>query len=377
MPNILLFANRDNNETENKLLQNTTINPSVSTLYKDGFLTLEKDEEGGGRVMVIYTNVIDGSVSIVTLSVPMSGTYRLEADVSGLDSFGLVDTKNSTVYFYSSVGAQPVQLKRKVAPVSSKDGVECTLRDKQMACYYGVVTEPDIGSDTTREQQDVRAKNKGSLGGIDMYDFASRTVLSYASGGSPLQKICTSSNGRLYALSGRSILVAPSQTKENETVQFSILANDATQLICGDRLIYSSEKSLFDLSDTSSHLVFYEPRMRLSTLQASNKKVLFNIFLDGAESDRVPHTYSLDESSLTGRRLERVLPYTTKSSDLFLEFDYTKKVIYIKPVVSVVSDHELNKTIVDQTSLNEVKQKIEDKLRRDGLLDIYRVVYSF
>lgn len=377
--NILLYADHTNNEIDNKL-SGVNIEPSNSTPYQNGLLSLHAGDgdESDGSYSAVYTNIETGVVTSQVLPISATSEVRFTPDVGGGTGFSVIDTTTGRVYYFETLGSKSVELKKTVSYNSSKDGVSCSLKNKKLICYYGVTTESNIGASTTKEQDTIRGKRGGTLGEIDIYDFAKKITTTLESGPRPIQKICFANDGRIYTLSDSLILVSPLGLVNNQRVNFTVAANDADQLVCGNEVIYSANKLLYKLSGIFSHLVFYEPRMRISTLQGYGDNIIFNTFLDTNDSDDISHTYTLNSSTKANSpRPEEILPYTTNSSDLFLEIDYNNDTIFIKPVISVVSDREKNETIIDQNLLSITKKEIEQRLKDDGLLSKYKIVYVF
>lgn len=374
---VALFANRTSGELDNTILPDIQIKPLESHPYRDGILSIiGADEDDESSYSLVYTNVVTRETSIIPTTIKQGNSVKLEVDETGSSAFSIINTTNATVRYYQDLTSDYIQLKRSAAFNPNKDSVSCSLKQQVMACYYGVTTEPDIGSDTTREQQSLRRERGGSLGTVEYYNFSTKTTSSRPSGEKPLQTICSTSNGWLYALSGNTVLVASPNTESNKTIHFDSVANDATQLTCGQKAIYSTSKSLYTLTMNSAFLAFNEGRMRLSTIQSQGSTVIFNVYLEEDDSDGVAHTYTLNNTSLRTVRPERTLPYSAVSDSLILDMDYSDDTIYIKPAISVISDHAAGETIVDQELLLKTKQSIEDRLRQDGLLDKYKVVYS-
>lgn len=122
-------------------------------------------------------------------------------------------------------------------------------------------------------------------------------------------------------------------------------------------------------------------RFSVSNVQTQfNGDIIFNTFIDGTEdqpAQNTLHTYAInDDQPLedTTKRLEHILPYNTTGLPI-LENDYDSQFIYIRPQVSVTSDHNTGKMIVDQDSLKAAKEKIEQQLRKDNILERLKIVY--
>jgi hypothetical protein len=164
--------------------------------------------------------------------------------------------------------------------------------------------------------------------------------------------------------------------------EVSLLDSGVRSLNCsGSTVAYSKQHDIFEVKGFSSYLLFSLDRFSMSNVTTQGDgTILFDAYIASSDtqvSDNKLHTYAVNSDKPikdVSTRLENILPYSTVGLPLY-NIDYDSQAIYISPQLSVISDHQTGQTIIDEDALNKTKATIEDKLKKDGILNRLKLVY--
>lgn len=354
---VFTFANKKIGQFENPVLP-TTLNPDrdATEPYGDGVLSLMSLND---RAVLEYTNIQTSDIKQRQLPYDDVDSVKLFTH-SSTDSIVIVNNSAHELLFYSSLDAEPTKY-------SVSDFIlygTCGVAESRFTC---ATTEPAKSDD--KDSHGAENEETADHSRIVSFDTATKKQDSIKINGT-IEKICLTDDGTYYRGTDDVLRFIRRSESSSSAIHSSIVSMHCTN----DTVVYNDSSSLYRLASGTSQLLLRQDRLVLSKTYANSKSTLINTFVRSDESATL-HTFDVTDEPLKTDRVETILPYEIPGDLPIFEMDYDDDTIYIKPFTSISTNKSLGTTTVDQEALNTTKQIIEDKLRKDGILDRFKLTY--
>lgn len=356
---IFAFADKKAGQYENSVLSTTlNANRSDTLQYGDGILSLI---ELGGKWAVEYVNVATSDIRQRQFNYDTNDSVKIYANAS-TDAVLVVNSTSGDILHYSSLDTEP----KKYTVPESVSYSTCGVFDSRFACAASELAESEAQDSHSEEHSDTVEHAR-----IIMFDIETKKQTDVEIKSS-VNTICLNEDGLYFKDADQVMKTIPISENQFFTVSGSVVSMSCSK----NSLVYGSGSSFYQLTNGVSQALFAVDRFNISSTHTKGDITAFTTFIDGDEQATL-HTYLVSDKLLTERRSEVVLPYEIPGDLPIFEMDYDDDTIYIKPHASITSDKTLGVTSVDVEALNSTKQTIEDRLRGDGLLERYKLVYYF
>lgn len=369
---VLKFADKINLERTNSIAYSGYLYTLVRAPYLDGLLTIDLESDINQTVTI--RNLSPTGEILQSKELDAYHQYRIFSNSSN-KMFMIYDTNEKKMLIFKNGLDGEYEEK----PISELIGTDtgfaissCSVSNDRFACFATLSSSShQDGEDEVDNTNHEDAPSEGILF-TQSTSSSSYRKLPYA-----FTTICLDDN-TITAQQGKNIY----NLDITNPREVSLLDSGVRSLNCsGSTVAYSKQHDIFEVKGFSSYLLFSLDRFSMSNVTTQGDgTILFDTYIASSDtqvSDNKLHTYAINSDQPikdVSTRLENILPYSTVNLPLY-DIDYDSQSIYVSPQLSVISDHQTGQTIVDEDALNKTKAIIEDKLKKDGILDRLKLVY--
>lgn len=345
------------------------------TAYGTGLLSITNDASGENKL--VYSSS-DGKQTVVRTASSYVGELLLSVvkNENQDKGFVLLDKRTGTLYFYSSVEAEP---KQKIVQELANDQssmVSLSAYDDhiylQIVSYKPDETRGSKAVDRTDREDTIKSNsvldfNITNNGSLSEPDRISVNVDRPAFGVKVIDGV------HFVGSLGTDNSLQVLEKKGKKMVSSGTLYGALDSVSAGGKLYFNKQNGVYryETTDRTSQLVYRLDGPNMGVLQSINGQLVF-----GAVAGNIRYNFVLENSDIKGLHTEKIFRHqTSKSIVNYVDFNESSIVVNLQ-LESITSDRSSGTTSYDQSEKTQKQNRFIELLKADGIdTEKYQIIF--